>query len=214
MDGFDTAEIVTAWDYAVLRSHEDSLDRDRAVAEDGEWRGEPQREPSAAVVYATVKLREGDDRTRDERWAAIFARGPRKEPPIAKSEVAKIPPRRPVSDPDGGAAAAVTPRSSAKLEKSRPTAPETARSDRQPRPRKTADELRALLEQRGFGASGSTRAESDTGGSSELTAGDLAGYLREKKSMTLAQFNALSWAFKQALVRSAQAWVREQGRPP
>lgn len=213
MDGFDTAEIVAAWDSAVWRSHEDSLDRDRAVSEDGEWRGELQREPSAAVVYATVKLRENDDRTREERWAAIFARGPRTQPPVPKSDVEKIPPRPSVSDPDGGAADAVTSRSTTKLEKSRPPAPETARSDRQPRPRKTADELRAMLDEHGFGAAGSTRAENDTGSNSELTAGELARYLREKKSMTLAQFNGLSWPFKQALVRGALAWLRENHGP-
>lgn len=97
-DGFKEETILRAWRLAVERSHEDACDQDlreRPNPDDPH----PQREPSAAVVYAWQELRT-DKRTREERWSEIFTltRAPR---PAPAPQVKRSPPvskPRPATD--------------------------------------------------------------------------------------------------------------------
>lgn len=196
-EGFGVPEIVAAYADGVGRSHEDSLDADRAPSGD-EFHREPSRVPSAAVAYAMRALL-ADTQSREERWAAIFARGPRAGPAIA------LAPR--VSDPAPAAAAGAPakPRGRSRARVPDPTpaaAPEKTvpKTAKDVRPRSTVADLRALLERARLRDRADTGASSAPGLEVDLTAGELIAWLREAKQISPAQFAALAFGWRQKLI--------------
>jgi hypothetical protein len=89
-DGHSQVAILEAWKSAIARSHEDACDHDLRHRPDPD-QPHPEREPSAAVVYAWRVLR-ADKRTPAERWREIFAQ----ERPARDATAARPGPQRPI----------------------------------------------------------------------------------------------------------------------
>lgn len=183
-DGFDAGAIVQAWAIGCQRSHDDALDRDRLPG--GGYAS--QREPSATVVYAWQELLR-DQRPAAQRWAEFFARPPRAKLRAAAGGSG--------ADASSCGEARRAPRSSG------------AKSDGGARltPGEAAERLRELraivAPKRDAEAFGAAREIT-------LTAGQLAEFLRGR-GMSLANFNALPWSTRAALVRRAIARQAEDG---
>jgi hypothetical protein len=200
-EGFGVPEILAAYAAGVRRSHEDSLDRDRSTTADGEFLREPVRVPSSAVSYALAQLLE-DPRDREERWAEIFARGPRAAPPVAPADVrdaGKRIQRARVSKTTRGAAAAAEVGAGPTVPDPTPKASQSTR-----RPRSSVAELRALL------ARQKSKPETAAPAAVELTAGELVAWLKEHRDMTAAQFAAWPYAVRQKLIAACREWKRSQ----
>lgn len=185
-EGFDVAEICRAYGSGVRQSHEDSLDADKAVTVRDGFHREPLRVPSAAVAYAWRELLR-DGRDREERWEAIFSRGPRTAPPIAPVEIRPRPAGpKPVADP---------PATSGPQEISA-------------RPRKSREELDAMLA--AIAKRGKPGEQLRDGPA--LTQGEFIEWLRAEKKMTINQLAALPYKFRMSYLEMARAWKR--GRSP
>lgn len=212
-DGHEVPEIVAAYRQGVARSHEDSLDADKVIRDDVGVPRLPQRVPSSAVAYAWSVLRE-DLRTREERWAEIFARGPRVGTPVAKTEVAQEMARRKQrserdeadtrgcergKNPAAVSEVAPSDRERAEAAELLPMSKPT-REDPQAFRKKSAADLRALLDQ-----ARKTAAPQVDG----LTQGEFVAWLRDEKQMSIAQFAALPYAVRAAMLGRA----REAKRP-
>lgn len=208
-EGFDVAEIVAAYAAGVRRSHEDSLDRDRTSTTDGEWISEPSRVPSAAVAYALAGLL-ADPRDREDRWAAIFARGPRAAPPLDPAAVRASGERekkkRARKNSPAPAAAASSPPAAA------PGPMPTAAKAEPPRPRASVADLRALLERAKLPGRAGPEDDAQRAVDVDLALGELLAWLRDKKDLSPAQFAALPYVFRQQLIGQCRDWKRSQKR--
>lgn len=202
--GFSRDEIVAAWRAGVARSHDDALDRDRLPG--GGYAA--AREPSAAKVYAVRELAR-DRRTWRERWAALLAAGARCIRPADAapgvhfqgrgSEAASR-----VAEPAAGSGAA------AGVQNRGPAAGAASRVA--PVARFTAAEAAERLAQlRARVRSIEAEAAQRRGEAAEPAPGvaDVAAWCRAH-GMTVAQFAALPWRDRQAILQRVRERTRKE----